>query len=207
MPIYYALVSRGDCVLAHFATTSGNFVTYTSLLLSKLSNIESKQASYSSDNYLFHCIVQEGLIYLCLTDNSYDSRLAMAFLLEVRERFLSRYPDETIKEANAFDLNTDFSRILSNQMDYFTHNPSSDKIELVKKKLESTHSIVIENIEKVMQRNEKAELLIGKTEAVAEQASKFKSQSEKLKWVIWKKNAKFAAGLLGFFFLLWLLFF
>eukprot|EP01117_Protostelium_nocturnum_P012249 TRINITY_DN4504_c0_g1_i1.p1 TRINITY_DN4504_c0_g1~~TRINITY_DN4504_c0_g1_i1.p1 ORF type:complete len:176 (+),score=30.08 TRINITY_DN4504_c0_g1_i1:297-824(+) len=159
------------------------------------------------NSYLFHCIVQEGLIYLCLTDNSYDSRLAMAFLLEVRERFLSRYPDETIKEANAFDLNTDFSRILSNQMDYFTHNPSSDKIELVKKKLESTHSIVIENIEKVMQRNEKAELLIGKTEAVAEQASKFKSQSEKLKWVIWKKNAKFAAGLLGFFFLLWLLFF
>ena len=48
MAIFYAVVARGDVILAHHASTSGNFITIVTFLLNKMSK-EDTQVTYSYD--------------------------------------------------------------------------------------------------------------------------------------------------------------
>jgi len=117
MPITYALVARGDVVLAHYTSTSGNFITVTSFLLKKIPSTDD-QVSFQHNEHTFHYIVEKGITFLCLTEDSFDRRIAFAFLFETKDRCFSRYPQEALDRASAFSLNEEFSRVLANQMLY-----------------------------------------------------------------------------------------
>jgi vesicle-associated membrane protein 7 len=49
---------------------------------------------------------------------------------------------------------------------------------------------MVENIDKVLERGEKIELLVDKTDALQGDAFRFKKQSRRLKQAMWLKNAK-----------------
>lgn len=49
---------------------------------------------------------------------------------------------------------------------------------------------MVENIEKVLQRGEKIELLVDKTDQLNQSAFKFKKQAKQVKNVMWWKNVK-----------------
>jgi hypothetical protein len=51
-------------------------------------------------------------------------------------------------------------------------------------------SVMVENIDKVLERGEKIELLVDKTDALQGDAFRFKKQSRRLKQAMWLKNAK-----------------
>jgi len=189
MPISYAVIARGDAVLTHYTSTSGNFITVTSFLLQKIS-LNDSQVSYSYDGHMFHIIVERGTTFLCLTEESFDRRTAFAFF-DTKSRFFSRYSDEVITQAAAFSLNDDFSRILANQMDYYSHNPAADKINQVKLQLENTKEQMNNNIEKLLSRMERVDLLVGNADTMNQQATKFQSQSKEVQWKIYKKNLKY----------------
>jgi hypothetical protein len=64
----------------------------------------------------------------------------------------------------AVATNQDFSRILQKQMDYYNDNPNSDNITRVRDQLENVKEVMVQNIEKVLERGEKIELLVDKTD-------------------------------------------
>jgi len=208
MPIFYTVVSRGDSVLAHHASTSGNFVTYTTIILPKISASNVSQATYTSDRYLFHFIQENGLIFLCLTDSNFERSTALALLLDIQERFVQRYPEDTILNANAFDLNNDFSRILSNQMDYYGRNPQNDKMNIVKQKFSDVRQQNLENIEKLLRRNDHIEILVGGTEVLHEQVSQFNKNSgrlrDRMRWFTYRRTAAIVVSAIFIFYILFL---
>ena len=75
-------------------------------------------------------------------------------------------------------------------MDFFNDNPAADAFGKVKNQIEDVKGVMVENIEKVLARGEKIELLVDKTEALNQSAQKFKKASKSLKDAMWWKNVK-----------------
>lgn len=188
MPIIYSLVTRGSCVLAEYTGTSGNFTTVTRRILEKIPPQDAKM-SYVYDRHIFHYIVDDGITYLCMADEEFGRRIPFAFLDDIKNRFRATYGDRG-KTAIAYGMNTDFSRVLQNQMDYYSNNPSADRINRVRGEIDEVKSVMVHNIEKVLERGERIELLVDKTENLNQNAFKFKKASTQLKRSMWWKNIK-----------------
>jgi vesicle-associated membrane protein 7 len=188
MPIIYSLVTRGSCVLAEYTATSGNFTTVTRRILEKIPPQDAKM-SYVYDRHIFHYIVDDGITYLCMADEEFGRRIPFAFLDDVKNRFRATYGDRG-KTAIAYGMNTDFSRVLQNQMDFYSNNPGADRINRVRGEIDEVKSVMVHNIEKVLERGERIELLVDKTESLNQNAFKFKKASTQLKRAMWWKNIK-----------------
>lgn len=188
MPIVYALVAREKTVLAEYTARSGNHVTFTRVLLGKINAAVNSKMSYSCDGYVFNYVVDDGVTYLCLADEKDKRRIPFMFLADVKDRF-APYRDRA-KTAIAFALNSEFARVLQDRMEYFNDNPNADNFGRVKEQLGEVKDIMVQNIEQVLARGEKIELLVDKTEQLNASARKFQKQSKALKNVMWWKNVK-----------------
>ena len=182
-----SLVANGKTVLAEFTSTSGNFPTVTRLLLQKIP-AENGKMSYVYDKHVFHYIVEEGITYLCMAD-SQERRIPFAFLEDIKNRFKYSYGDQG-RTAIAFQMNEDFGRELQKQMEYYNANPAADNINRVRQQLDEVKGVMVQNIEKVLERGEKIELLVDKTDKLNQQAFKFEKQSKQLKNAMWWRNLK-----------------
>jgi len=189
MPIIYALVTRSTHVLAEYTSQglTGNFSTVTRVLLKKIPKEDGK-LSYIYDKHIFHYMVSQELTYLCMTDKEFQRLVAFQFLDEIKTRFLNTYGDRG-KTAIAFAFNADFQRVLQQQMDRF-NSTKDDKVQRVREEISQVKDVMIKNIDKVLERGEKIELLVDRTEDLDKHAFKFKKQSRNLKRSMWWKNVK-----------------
>lgn len=81
-------------------------------------------------------------------------------------------------------------------MEYYNNAGSNvDGLSAVKNQIEDVKNVMVENIEKVLERGEKIELLVDKTDRLNQQAFQFVSNSKKLRTAMWWKNARWAAFL------------
>ena len=71
-----------------------------------------------------------------------------------------------------------------------TYRGTDNKISAINEEIESTKSTVMESIEKVLDRGEKIELLVHKSDQLDDQARKFNRHSKKLKNRVMWKNIK-----------------
>mgnify|MGYP002828225425 CR=1 FL=1 len=206
MTILYALVARQNVVLAEYTFTSGNFPTITRVLLGKIPPEDGKM-SYVYDQYVFHYIVEKRLTFLCMADESFKRRVPFAFLDDVKERWFATY-GERGATAIAFAMNEDFGRTLKKQVEFY-NGPEADQFATVHKKLDDVKSVMVQNIEMVLERGEKLELLVDKTDRLNATAFTFERSSRRLKeQMFWKKVKLYLTflSLAGFvvFILVWI---
>eukprot|EP00010_Vexillifera_abyssalis_P004730 CAMPEP_0201552874 /NCGR_PEP_ID=MMETSP0173_2-20130828/18927_1 /ASSEMBLY_ACC=CAM_ASM_000268 /TAXON_ID=218659 /ORGANISM="Vexillifera sp., Strain DIVA3 564/2" /LENGTH=119 /DNA_ID=CAMNT_0047963449 /DNA_START=318 /DNA_END=677 /DNA_ORIENTATION=+ len=91
----------------------------------------------------------------------------------------------------AFQFNEGFSRTLSERMEYYSSDPNADKLQSARAQIESTKEMMIDNIDKILGRGERIELLVARTETLNEHSFKFKEQSKKLKCAVLVKSIRF----------------
>jgi vesicle-associated membrane protein 7 len=98
-----------------------------------------------------------------MCDNNNDKRrIPFLFLEDMKERFTTTYGAKA-QTAIAFAMSNDFGKVIQNQMDYF-NNHSVDAISAVNSKLDDVKNIIVKNIEMVLERGEKLELLVDKAD-------------------------------------------
>jgi len=194
MTIVYALVSRKKTVLAEYTATSatGNFPTVTRVLLAKIPPQDGKM-TYVYDNYTFHYIVESGICFLCMSDERNKHRIPYAFLTDMKERFVSKFGTDLPQTAIAFSLNDGFCNVIAERMEFYNSDSADltvDNIGNVKAQIEEVKGVMVQNIEKVLERGEKIELLVDKTDRLNQQAFKFESSSRNLRRSMWWKKMK-----------------
>ena len=187
--ILYALISRGKNVLCEVTKFGGNFPTVTRVLLSKINvDIDSKM-SYIYDGYIFHYIIDSGMIFMCMCEGDSKKRTSFAFLEDVKSIWRRKY--STVEQtAVAFSMQSEFSDTLTNKIDYYNQNPSADNIDKIRGQLESVREVMCENIEQLLERGEKLELLVDKTDRLNQSAFKFEKSAKVLKHSMWCRRAK-----------------
>lgn len=146
--------------------------------------------SYQYDNYLFHYVVEQGICYLCMSDEN-KHRIPYAFLQDMKDRFLAQYGSEEPLQAIAFSYNEAFSGTIQERMDFYNSEQADygiDNIGAVKSQIEDVKGVMVQNIEKVLERGEKIELLVDKTDRLNQQAFRFESSSRNLRRTMyWRK--------------------
>jgi vesicle-associated membrane protein 7 len=63
--------------------------------------------------------------------------------------------------------------VLACRQDFYNTNPSSDNINKVQAQIDTVKDVMIENIDRVLERGERIELLVDKTDRLNQQAFKF----------------------------------
>ncbi|VFQ59910.1 unnamed protein product [Cuscuta campestris] len=83
-------------------------------------------------------------------------------------------------------------------MQYCVGHPEElSKLTKVKAQVSEVKGVMMENIEKVLDRGEKIELLVDKTENLRDQAQDFRSTGTQLRRKMWLQNMKVKLIVLG----------
>ncbi|RCH85313.1 Vesicle-associated membrane protein [Rhizopus stolonifer] len=188
MSLIYGLVARGSVVLTEHMNSSGNFATVTQAILEKIPPNNSK-LTYVYDRYLFHYICEDGIIYMCMADDSFGRRIPFVFLQDLKDKFLSTFGKNRALDAPPYGLN-EFSGVIRKQMEYFSTNPNADRLKQVHGEIEQVKDVMVHNIERVLERGERIDLLMDKTDNLNRLGSAFKKRSTQLKRTMWWKNTK-----------------
>lgn len=186
MPLLYSVVSRGTTVLARFANNcTGNFSEITEQVLAQIGPDDSKM-TYSHGSFLFHYILQDRIIYLCISDDEFERSRAFLFLNEIKKKFQNTFGAHAYS-ALPYAMNMEFSKILAGQMKHFSESRDVDTISRVQGELDDLKDVMVKNIDTLAARGERLELLVNKTESLSASAVTFRKSSRNLaKSLLWK---------------------
>lgn len=196
MAILYAVVARGTTVLSEFSAVTGNAGAVARRILEKLGagEMADSRLCFSQDRYIFHVLIADGISFVCMANDTFGRRIPFSYLEDIHMRFMKNY-GRVAHIAPAYAMNDEFSRVLHQQMEFFSSNPSVDTLNRVRGEVNEVRSIMVENIDKILERGDKIELLVDKTATMQDCAFHFKKQSKRLHRAIWMKNAKLLGSL------------
>ncbi|KAH7659955.1 vesicle-associated membrane protein 7 [Dioscorea alata] len=194
MAVVYALVARGTVVLAEFSATGSNASAIARQILEKIPGADDSHVSYSQDRYVFHVKRTDGITVLCMADDSAGRRIPFAFLEDIHGRFVKTY-GRACHTALAYAMNDEFSRVLSQQMDFYSGDPNADRINRIKGEMSQVRNVMIENIDKVLERGDRLELLVDKTANMQANTFRFRRQTRRFNNTVWWRNVKLRATL------------
>ncbi|KAH0471081.1 hypothetical protein IEQ34_000804 [Dendrobium chrysotoxum] len=205
MAILYAVVARGTVVLAEFAAVTGNTGAIARRILERLPPESDSRLCFSQDRYIFHVLKADGLIFLCMANDTFGRRIPFAYLEDIHMRFMKNY-GRVAHSALAYAMNDEFARVLHHQMEYFSSNQTADTLNRLRGEVSEAsislmksnliliiHTVMVDNIEKIMDRGDRIALLVDKTATMQDSAFHFKKQSRRLRQALWMKNAKLLA--------------
>ncbi|KAL1536179.1 putative vesicle-associated membrane protein 726 [Salvia divinorum] len=203
--LIYSLVARGTVVLADYTEFKGNFSTIASQCLQKLS-ASNNRFTYTCDDHTFNYLVENGFTYCVVAVESAGRQLPIAFLERVKDDFTKKYGGGKASTAGPNSLKKEFGPKLKEQMQYCVDHPEEiNQIAKVKAQVSEVKGVMMQNIEKVLDRGEKIELLVDKTDNLKSQAQDFRKQGTKMKRKMWVENMKIKLVVFGIVTLLALL--
>lgn len=183
-------------MLAEFSGTPTNATTISRQILEKLpGNNDDLNVSYSQDRYIFHVKRTDGLTVLCMADDVAGRRIPFAFLEDIHQRFVRTY-GRAVLSAQAYGMNDEFSRVLSQQMEYYSNDPNADRINRLKGEMGQVRTVMLENIDKVLDRGDRLELLVDKTATMQNNTMRFRKQTRRFRSSVWWRNVKLTIALI-----------
>ncbi|KAH6764845.1 vesicle-associated membrane protein 721 [Perilla frutescens var. hirtella] len=190
--LIYALVARGTppVTLAEYTEFSGNFNSIAYQCLQKLPASNNK-FTYNCDSHTFNYLVHDGFTYCVVAEESAGRQIPMAFLDRIKDDFVAKYGGGKAATAPANGLNKEFGPKLKEHMKYCMEHPEEiSKFAKVQAQVSEVKGVMMENIEKVLDRGEKIELLVDKTENLHNQAQDFRSAGTQIRRKMWLQNMK-----------------
>ncbi|GLT93356.1 hypothetical protein SLE2022_111530 [Rubroshorea leprosula] len=207
--LIYSFVAKGNVVLAEHTSYSGNFSTIAVQCLQKLPSDSSKY-TYSCDGRTFNFLIDDGFVFLVVADESVGRGMPFVFLERVKDDFKQCY-GASIKNAEthplaaddeddaliedrfsiAYNLDREFGPRLKEHMQYCASHPEEiSKLSKLKAQITEVKEVMMDNIEKVLDRGERIELLVDKTENLQFQADSFQRQGRELRRKMWLQSLK-----------------
>jgi vesicle-associated membrane protein 7 len=128
-----------------------------------------------------------------MSDEKNKHRIPFGFLTDIKTNFITKFGLEAAQNAIAFAMNEDFKGIIAERMEYYNSDDAEkgiDNIGAVKNQIDQVKDVMVQNIEQVLERGEKIELLVDKTDRLNQQAFRFESSSRSLRRAMWWKKMK-----------------
>lgn len=181
--IIYALIAAGEenvvaeCVGVDAETNqpltlSENFQPFIRELLRRLDRSQSTK-SYVTGEHAIHYVQdpEAGLCYICMADKAMGKTVPNGFL-------------------NALQNSPDQSPVAIRIMMEKYNDPNADRVQNLLKHVSNINDNIMENLEKLMERREKIDVLVRKSEAIRGEAVSFNRTAGQLNRAICRRNAK-----------------
>lgn len=165
----------------------GNFTQITRIIQEKISSAQGiSQMSYVYDGFYFHYITMDAIIYLCLTNEEFPRRKAFDFLAELQKEYQERVSGQSSDHE-------DIERILSfhpTLQGLVQKYSQVDALERAQQDVAQVRTIMSQNIEKVLNRGERIDSLVDRTESLQQQSLAFRSSTRNIAKEMWWKDMK-----------------
>ena len=130
---------------------------------------------------------------MVIAASSFGRRKHFGYLVEIKKQFLSRYsPDTTdfseLPPYGAADFNASLKKLMVSHGT--TEGGQQDAISNTQYEIDNVRGIMTQNIERVLERGERIDLLVDKTDRLGAGAHDFRVRSRGLKRRMWWKNTK-----------------
>ncbi|KAL6548260.1 hypothetical protein OROGR_008681 [Orobanche gracilis] len=160
----YSFVARGTTILAEYTEFTGNFPAIAAQCLQKLPSANNK-FTYKCDHHIFNFLVEDGYAYCVVAEESVGKQISIAFLERIKADFKKRYGGGKADTSVAKSLNKEFGPLMKEHMQYIiNHADEIEKLLKVKAQVSEVKSIMLENIDKTLERGENLTNLNDKSE-------------------------------------------
>ena len=132
---------------------------------------------------MIHILIDKGFKFLLISVTDFPNRRAFTYLRDIQQRFLSQFGDRAKTVMTENSLNKDFRSTLRKLMrdyDESHENPIDVDIQDRKEEIERVKGIMIKNIDIVLERSDKLELLYEQSEDLAPSSTDFHIKSQGL---------------------------
>ncbi|KAI0674286.1 VAMP/synaptobrevin-like protein [Trametes maxima] len=193
MSLLHALVAKGSTILAEHQAGQRDFSQATQTILSKIPPNNSK-LTYVWEQYLFHYISEGGFTYLVMADDAAGRRMPFTFLAELKEKFASQpFASSSTSDPPAYALQGTFGPVIAQLVTQYNTSPPADELSRAQAELAQVKDIMVQNVEQILSRGERIELLVDKTDNMASQATAFRRGARTVRRSMWWKNTRILA--------------
>ena len=207
-PLLYSCIAHKNTILTEHTTSAASATSQlASVILPKISHDQPQKLTYTHNQNFIHYIADAntssgsddelasaaGLTYLVVARSDLGRRVPFGYLVEIKKRFLAEYDAQRTNFAGlpAYGAAAFNSQLKSLMVDYGTTKAGQeDAFKNVQSEIDNVRGIMTENIERVLERGERIDLLVDKTDRLGGSARDFRVRSRGLKRRMWWKNMK-----------------
>ncbi|CAI6228594.1 unnamed protein product [Periconia digitata] len=189
----------------HNASPSSKTSSLLSVILPKLSHTTSEHKTLDVDPYFAHYHTLSpssfppaqasagGLTFLVVADKNLGQRIPFGFLATIEKRFFEEFEAASTDFAalpsfGCAGFNGTMRRLMEEQGG--TESGQRDALRTAQREIDGVREIMTENIERVLERGERIDLLVDQTDRLGSSARDFRVRSRGLKRRMWWKNVK-----------------
>lgn len=207
--LLYLAVAKANTILAAHANGTQNAAQIASLILDKLDTQLDTKQTFLHKQYAIHVLhvaspfpgmsarpVQGGLTFLAMATESLGRRIPFACLLDMKREFLDSFSQAEIATAGSYELKgfeTTLQRIADNWTQSQVGGSSAGIAREVQNELDAVKQVMTQNIERVLERGERIDLLVDKTAVLNASSVAFRKKTTVVKRQMWWQNVKTTA--------------
>lgn len=188
--IEYTAIARGTTILVSHQQMTEDFDRFLDDILTDIPPNADFKTTRPRGGYTFHLLVQGGLVYACAT--SADASLSLAFgcLAQMKQRFSEGSLSSRAWTAEKHELDRDFGNVAAQIMEKCNSGQSGDQITALHRQVEDVKGIMTQNIERVVERGDRLDSLLEKTQDLEQAGTVFRSGAKKLHRHMWLRNVR-----------------
>ncbi|KAL5532451.1 hypothetical protein ACEPAF_6021 [Sanghuangporus sanghuang] len=207
MSLIHALVARGSEVLAEHHSGARDFSQATQTILSKIPP-EPGKLTYVWEQYLFHFVSDGTLIFLVMADDAAGRRMPFTFLAELQRRFAASpaTSNRDVGDIPSHGLQQSFGPQIAALVEEFNTAPPTDELRRARGELAEVQNIMVQNVEQILSRGERIDLLVDKTDNMASQATAFRRGARTVRrQQFWRNQKIMVLSAAVFLVILWII--
>ncbi|CAN8103099.1 unnamed protein product [Discula destructiva] len=207
-PLLYSCIAHKSTILSECITSaSSQTSSLASIILPKITHDSPQKLTYTHGTHHIHYLSEApsehddgssagGLTFLVIAESALGRRVPFGFLFEIRKRFFAQFPAATtdfsdMPNYGAGSFNADLKSLM---VEYgTTRGGQDDAINNAQREIDDVRGIMTRNIEGLLERGERIDLLVDKTDRLGGSAREFRVRSRGLKREMWWKNVKLMA--------------
>ncbi|KAG7530253.1 hypothetical protein FFLO_05183 [Filobasidium floriforme] len=194
MSLISALVAVGTTVICEHSITSETFRSSAQItILSKIPPNDSR-LTYVWQDKLIHYVSSDKVVYLVVADDTVGRRTPFAFLQALEEKVRSN-PSfvDVLDHPHQHGLQSELEPELQNLMQKYSSDAVKDPLKQAKTDMNNVKDIMVQNIDSILARGERIEVLVDKTDSMAHQAHAFRRGARGVRRQMWWKNTRIMA--------------
>ncbi|KAJ8039481.1 Vesicle-trafficking protein SEC22b [Holothuria leucospilota] len=160
------------------------------MIFRKLKKESPDRCSIQTGKYMFHYMIQTGICYLILCEQSFSKHMAFAYLQELHQEFYSQYGKKISTVSRPYPF-IEFDTFMQKLKRTYNDKRGSSSLSNINSELQGVQRIMVQNIDDVMQRGVALSELDNKAQNLSTLSQKYSHDAKYLN--LRSRNAKIAA--------------
>ncbi|XP_062604938.1 vesicle-trafficking protein SEC22b-like [Saccostrea cucullata] len=137
------------------------------------------RCSLETGPFIFHYVIERGVCFLALCEQSFSKRLAFSFLEDLQTEFTSHYGQKVDSVSRPYSF-IEFDSYIKKSRKSYMDSRARKNLSNINSELQDVHRIMVQNIEDVLLRGENLSELDSKASNLSVMSQKYRKDARYL---------------------------